>query len=246
MTGGNRKRTPIVCIAPTTDYRWSAFNSANTCNAANGTHGSGGSCSTTGNTVDGLTPQSGSIFWFQDTTANRPTYKTAALNGKPSILFTAANAQNMGSSGIPYLTSFTAYVVYKHGTTGGIIASCGGTTVGCVELFDNGTNFQFNNLNRNVIATGTHTLTVGNWYVSVTQYNFTTGAASLFLCSGGTCIVDGTGSLVSGNWGFNVTTLGGISGGGYFNSELAEFGWTQNNTSINSAIATYVQCQYGI
>jgi hypothetical protein len=235
-TGNRRKVRPAIsCAAPAMTHRWMVSANTNTC--------SGGTACTNGAGIDTVTDlgSAPSSAAEQPTSANRPVFAAALLNGKAVATFTGASQNfilhNNISDGL-----MTVYAVLR--PTSGTFFGGGNTgTIGSVQYFFNGTNEQFNNMNKAVIVTGTSTLSTGSFQTIALTYDFTSGAAQLFRCSGGTCTNDGTGSY-TGGFGNPITRIGGESVPGYFTGQLAEVGYT--NVISTAGIAAYSQCQYGI
>ena len=173
-TGNRRKVRPAIsCAAPAMTHRWMVSANTNTC--------SGGSACTNGAGIDTVTdlgsaPASAAE---QPTSANRPVFAAALLNGKAVATFSGASQNfilhNNISDGL-----MTVYAILR--PTSGTFFGGGNTgTIGSVQYFFNGTNEQFNNMNKAVIVTGTSTLSTGSFQTIALTYDSQTAQRS---CSG--------------------------------------------------------------
>jgi hypothetical protein len=236
-TGTRRKVfTAPSCTPPTMTYRWQVANSGILC-------GTGIAC-TNGAGTFSLPSSATSNTASQGASGNQPIYTTGAINGLQAALFngtsqTLAFSNTFGTSG-----TMTLYAVIEPTSSGGgILGSATAGTNGSVEWAINGGGGQFfNSLNRAAIASGAATISTSHFSTLAMTYDFTSGVANLYICSGGTCTLDGTGTSTAQF--FNATNSLGTTGIFFFSGYIAEWGYLN---SVNTAgIATYSQCEYGI
>jgi len=230
---GNRRKAVVGCTPPSMLHRWTV--GTVTC--------SGGSPCTNGAGIDTITDTgTGSASNAeQPTSGNRPIYNTAVVGGNPVATFTAASSQSFTFHNNISDSLMTVYVVIK--PTSGTWFGGGSGTGGGVQYFYNGANQQFNSLNRTIIGTGTSSLSTASFQTIVLTYDFSSGAWSMYKCSGGSCAGDGSGTQTA-SFGFPINQLGGSAAAGFFSGQIAELAY--NNSISTTGIATYSQCQYGI
>jgi hypothetical protein len=243
---GGHRSVASTCTTPAFTTQYTFWNSTNTCNG-------GGACTVGTDGIDSIS-STGSITGrplVQATSAQRPLYTPAALNGLAVGTFTQAAQTQIGGQelyGSATNGNFaqTFLVVMKMSASSG-----GGNMIGANPT---GSNLEwyvspnatsgFNKASTIIIGTSTGTFATSTWYAMVLQFNQPTGVWSILHCASGSCVSDGTGTNLQG-FGWPVQTIGFQNNGdGGFGGQIAEVSFF--NGISTTGFASYVQCKYGI
>jgi hypothetical protein len=177
-------------------------------------------------------------------------YNTGATpSGKPSWTFTAASSTHFQpNSNLPVTGSITYYAVYKptsHCATTACPFFGGGQFGNNYPEYGIGVKQYFNSAGVVNIGNSTTSPTVGVWHTGALTYNFTSGAWTFWICTGGTCTADGSGTT-TGTFSYpNSAYLGGwFPGGEWFDGQIAE--WGIRTTADVSGIGAWSFCWFGV
>lgn len=215
------------CAPPSGFTRWAAYDSTNVCS---------GGCSGS-NIVTSLGNfGAGNVA----TAAASSNYVASCTNSQPCINMPQFNLGTGIASGTG---TYTFYAMLQQQGGGSFYALWGGTGTP-IEIARCGNNSQNARVGNTSCTSGSTSFTNGVWYTWVETLNMTSGAASFYVCSGGTCTSDGTGTLASTASTNAVTQLGGPSRDIAWNGEVAEFGY-EAGSSI-TGIGNWSSCKYGI
>lgn len=232
------------CVPPITTYRYVASNVLNTCN--------GGLACSNGLGVDKLTEyNSTGNDATQLSGGARPVYTTGAVNGLPAITFSGAQFLTFASGWPAGSGSITIYAVLEPGTGGSldynIVGSgSGGAGRGSLEWNVQQTSYEqyVNASTETHIGGGSTALSTSHFSTIVFVYNFSSGAYTFYVCSGGTCNVDSSGTTTASSW-LQASAIG-LNGNDstVFYGQIAELGYL--NSANISGIDAWTQCEYGI
>ncbi len=245
-TGNRRTVTAPPCTPPAFTTQYLFWNPTNTCNG-------GGACTSGTDGIDSMA-STGSITGralTQSTSAKRPLYTPAALNGHAVGTFTQAAQTQIGGLEL-YGTAINGNVAQTWLVVMKMSAVAGGNNM--IGANPSGSNLEwyvspgatsgFNKASTTIIGTSTGTFATSTWYAMVLQYNQPTGVWTFLHCAGGSCTSDGTGTNAQG-FGWPAQTIGFQNNGdGGFGGQIAEVSYFSGISTTN--FGCYVQTTYGI
>lgn len=196
----------------------------------------------------GVTDSVGSNTGSQATSGKAPAYSaTGGPNSTPQGTFTAASSQTLQlTSTIPTSwATWSGFVTFKANTAGGTQTILGEAGANGWNVITSGTGFSLSvggGTDINVLAA----LTNGVQYTMIWQWNFSTGAYTVWSASGGTATSIQSGTDVQTP---SSTPIGWVGSAFdavfYLNTSISELA-LYNGTISQSAVAAYSSCKYGI
>lgn len=227
------------CTAPTMTNRWPMYGAGNTC-------GAGAPCTNgllLSNVVDVVAANN-----LVNSGSTAPIYTTGQVHGLAAGVFSGTSGSISLNTPIAAATvSMTYYAVVNVTAAGGnrAIIGCTGSS-DCIEWRMSGSNQQLLNQGTAVIVTGATSLTTG-YHLLEMEYNTSTGVASLYVCSGGTCTLDATATSAQSILNAVDTVGAAIGVNDFYDAGIAEVGFINSvSSTTRTQIGTWGSCQFAL
>ena len=221
--------TPGTCVNPTTTSQWIASNSCS----------SGAAC---------MNDAVSSNNAVQTVSGNRPTYTAYGIFNKPYLTFATASSQFLNlTSTIP--TSNTTYSFYAVLNNTSLSANnylvAGGAGAIGYGIGSSGKQ-GIAKVSTAWAASGTNAIAANKNYAIAATFNTSTNAYQFFLVSGGGYTSDGSGTATAETYTVAMSYLGYANAYAAISTpEMGYYNGIWNSTQLQ-ALATYVNCQYGL